>query len=116
MEKENHVGVFHYIALALGIVSLTTYAWWVFFAGTWLFDLMDILFIASGVAMIPITLIIGKADSRSGRVVFTIISGALGGVHGYLDLAFFPTTGAMMFLLFGIGLLMTASALIWMEK
>ncbi|TXT55647.1 MAG: membrane protein of unknown function [Candidatus Thorarchaeota archaeon] len=116
MEKDSHVGAFHYIALILGILTLTIYAWWIFSVGSWVLNFMETLFIAAGISMIPITLLIGKSDTRSGRVLFTIISAALGGVHGYLVLAFFPTTGAMMFLLFGFGLLMTAASITWIQK
>ncbi|MGQ4871885.1 MAG: hypothetical protein ACTSPE_07845 [Candidatus Thorarchaeota archaeon] len=81
-------------------------------------DFFGMLVIGSGAAFVGITLLISFSRSRPLRLILTILSGASGGVHYYLNtLAITPAWwGTIMFMLLGVGLLLTYSTFSWLRE
>ncbi len=107
---------FYYLVLLIGAGLLGAYFWVVLMSITPGAVFNYILFV-SGLLLVSSTYGLALAASRPGRVMLTVLSGLIGGVHGYLDLALFTDLmGIVMFAWVAFGLLLSFAALSWLRE
>lgn len=77
--------------------------------------ILHALIFITGILLIVSSLSIAYAKTRGERILTTVISGAFGGVHGYLDLALYAEgyLGIIMFAWIALGLLLAFASFSW---
>lgn len=105
---------FYYLVLLLGMGFLGVYFWIILTASIANIVVYLILLMSAFVATTS-TMGLAASKSRSGRLGLTMLSGFVGGIHGYLDIVLFPIGlyGAFLFFWWAIGLMMAFAALAW---
>ena len=112
--------IWHYLGLFVGMVFLGSYLWYLLFpfgiaSNPTLLETQ--LLMVTGIFLIASTLALGFAKTRNERIITTMLSGSLGGIHGYMDLLFFaPGAGIILFAWLAIGLLLAFSVLAWLQE
>ena len=110
--------LWHYLGLLLGMAFIGSYLWYLVYPfGLTTYPGINetrLLWITA-ILLVVATLAIAFAKTRSERIVTTMVSGALGGIHGYMDLLFFtPGAGIILFAWIAMGLLLSFSLLAWL--
>ncbi len=106
----------YYVGFILGLFLVATNLWVIIDTIPVNYTVHFILFM-SGIGMVISTLLIVNSSSRSGRLLLTIASGSLAGVHGFLDVVYFPTLpGYFMFMWLAFGTLLTLSCYDWLAR
>lgn len=107
---------FYYLALLIGMVLVGSYLWLIFTTLPTNFTAHFILFM-TGVLLVITTLGFSYAETRSGRLGLTMATGILAGVHGFLELVYFPLLeGIILFAWFAFGLLLSLAAYSWLKE
>ena len=119
MGHSEESSIFLYIGLLLGMGLLAPYFWIILTADALVMNadvLMRLLLFLSGLLLVVSTLGIATTKTRSSRIGLTMLSGAAGGVHGYLDLALFIDNliGIIMFAWVALALLLTFATFSWL--
>ena len=96
------LGVYFWIILTTNIVNMLVY----------------LIFIFTGVIATVATMGLAMTKTRSGRLGLTMLSGFIGGIHGYLDIALYPIEtygfwGAFLTFWWLCGLMLAGAALFW---
>ena len=109
---------FYYLLLLIGMALLGAYMWIIMnaaLAPQYLFFKL-ILFI-SGILLIASASGFVAANTRSGRVTLTMVSGVLGGIHVYLIFTLFEyLTNVILFALMALGLMIAFAAFNWIHE
>lgn len=76
------------------------------------------MFFLTGICLVFSTFALAGAKKKASRIIFTIISGLAGGIHGYLDIVLFQEGlwGAMLFGWIVFGLMLSYAALAWLPE
>jgi len=109
---------FYYLTLLLGMALLGAYLWniltvtlapqYMFFH--WILVMSGIILIASAFGFVA-------ANTRSGRVSLTMISGVVGGIHSFLIFVLFDLImGIILFAWMALGLLVAFAAFNWIYE
>ncbi len=107
---------FYYLGLLVGMGLIGAYLWVVLTTITSGALFNYVLFI-DGLLLVVSTFGLAFAATRSGRIGLTMISGVLGGIHGYLDIVLFPPiVGIVMFAWIAFGLLLSFATLSWLHE
>lgn len=105
---------FTVLALMIGLGFAGSYMWFV--CSPFYFEFFHLLFYASGLSLIGISILFAYAKKRLIRVILTIGSGILGGIHFYLTVNLFPEVGLILFAWMAFGLLLTVSGFLWLAE
>ncbi|UCE11776.1 MAG: hypothetical protein JSW61_07555 [Candidatus Thorarchaeota archaeon] len=107
---------FYYLALLIGMTLVGAYFWYIL--DTPLTNTVShLMLFLSGVLLVVSTMGLGYANTRSGRIGLTAMSGIFAGVHGYLDITVFPLlTGIILFAWIAFGLMLAFAAFAWLKE
>lgn len=105
---------FYYLVLLLGMGFLGVY-FWIILTASIANIIVYLIFLVSAFIATASTMGLAVARNRPGRLGLTMLSGFVGGIHGYLDVVLFPTGlyGAFLFFWWAVGLMMAFAALAW---
>ncbi|MHA1577716.1 MAG: hypothetical protein ACTSU3_10185 [Candidatus Thorarchaeota archaeon] len=105
----------YYLCMLCGIIFLYLYMWFVlsimFIDPFYKMILMDI-----SILLVATSLGFAYMKTRPKRLLMTVISGSLAGIHGYLSLALFTGAGVYMFGWFGFALLLIYASFNWLKE
>ena len=107
--------VFLYIGLLLGMGLVGAYFWTILVAP--IIDMLaHLLLLLTGFLVVISTLGLAVMKTKPSRVGLTMLSGAVGGVHAYLDLALFTDwfIAIIMFAWIALALLLTFATFSWL--
>jgi hypothetical protein len=109
--------IFYYLVLLLGMGFLGIYFWIILTSNIGNF-MIYLIFLTTGFVTVVGTLALAGVRSRSGRLSLTMLSGFVGGMHGYLDIVLFPVGlyGAFLFFWWAMGLMFAFAALAWIVE
>ncbi|TFG32734.1 hypothetical protein EU527_09385 [Candidatus Thorarchaeota archaeon] len=109
--------VFYYLVLFIGMGLIGTYFWLIVSSDIPDRTIKTLLFL-SGFSLVLSTFALAGMTKRRSRIIFTIISGLSGGIHGYLDIIIFQENlwGALLFGWISFGLLLAFAALAWLPE
>ncbi len=109
---------FYYLALVIGMALLGAYFWYII---TTPIVVVSILFywilIFSGILLAASAFGFVSANTRSSRVALTMLTGILGGVHGFLIFSMYDIImGIILFAWMAFGLLVAFAAFNWLYE
>jgi hypothetical protein len=109
-------GFFYYLALLIGMALIGAYLWYIISVPT--FNVaFQIITLFTGILLVVAAMGFVYAKTRSARISMTAVSGILGGVHGYLDLALYGlVTGIILFAWIAFGILLAFAAFNWLHE
>jgi hypothetical protein len=109
--------IFYYLVLLLGMGFLGIY-FWIILTSSFSSIVIYLIFLITGFVTVAATLALAGVKSRSGRLSLTMLSGFVGGMHGYLDIVLFPVGlyGAFLFFWWAVGLMLAFAALAWIVE
>jgi hypothetical protein len=118
--SEDDGTIWHYLGLLVGMAFIGSYLWYLLFPfGLTVYpdQSQTQILVITAILLVVATIALGFAKSRNERVVTTMASGALAGVHGYLDLYLFsPGAGIILFAWISFGLLLAFAVLAWLQE
>jgi len=107
---------FYYLALLIGMALIGAYLWIILTVAPINPSYQYFIFL-SGLLLVASTLGIAYANTRSGRIGLTMLSGIFAGVHGYLDVTqYTDLAGILLFAWLGFGLLLAYAAFSWLRE
>ncbi|MFQ5832660.1 MAG: hypothetical protein ACE5H4_08165 [Candidatus Thorarchaeota archaeon] len=107
---------FYYLALLIGMTLIGSYLWIILTVAPIDPSYQYVIFM-SGVLLVVSTLGIAYANTRSGRIGLTMLSGIFAGVHGYLDITqYTDLAGILLFAWLAFGLLLAYAAFSWLRE
>ena len=105
----------YYSTLVLGLSLIA-----VFLGAMWLSqttnELFKLVLMADSGLLVLVSLAFTFAKTRKHRVLMTIISGALFGIHGYLSIVLYPEIAVYVFGWFGLSLMIVLAAFNWFKE
>ncbi len=109
---------FYYLALLIGMALLGAYFWTLI---TTPIVVVNIIFywvlVLGGLLLVGSAFGFALANTRSGRIVLTMLTGILGGIHLYLIFTMYTLIeGIILFAWMGIGLLIAFAAYNWLHE
>jgi len=109
---------FYYLALLIGMALLGAYFWTLM---TTPIVVVNLLFywvlVLGGLLLVGTTFGFASANTRSGRIALTMLTGILGGIHLYLVFTMYSLIEAIiLFAWMGIGLLIAFAAFNWLHE
>lgn len=108
---------FYYLGLLLGMAMLGAY-FWIILTASVTNPVVHVIFIFTGIITTLATMGLAAAKTRSGRMGLTMLSGFVGGIHGFLDIALYPIEtygfwGAFLTFWWLCGLMLAGAAIFW---
>ncbi len=109
-------GFFYYLALLAGMFLIGAYLWLVITVPSYN-QMFQLILILSGILLVAAAMMFIYARTRSSRIGLTVLTGILGGIHGYLDLALYGwLVGLVLFAWMAFGLILAVSAYNWLYE
>ncbi len=112
--------VWHYLGLLTGMAFIGSYLWYLIYPfglASYPSPSVSNILVITAILLVVSTLALGFAKTRNERIATTMVSGSLGGIHGYMDIIFFtPGAGIILFAWIAFGLLLAFSVLAWMVE
>jgi len=109
---------FYYLALLIGMALLGAYFWTLMNTPVVVVSpLFHWILVMSGFILVVAAFGFAAAETRSGRVGLTMLTGILCGVHGYLIFTMFDfIMGIILFAWMAFGLLVAFAAYNWLHE
>jgi hypothetical protein len=109
---------FYYLALLIGMALVGAYFWYLM---TSTIVVVSILFywilVLGGLLLVGTAFGFASAKTRSSRVALTMLTGILGGIHGYLIFTMYDLImGIILFAWMAFGLLIAFAAFAWLHE
>ncbi|MDF1539258.1 MAG: hypothetical protein P1Q69_10195 [Candidatus Thorarchaeota archaeon] len=109
-------GFFYYLALLAGMFLIGAYLWLIIIVPSYS-QMFQLILILSGILIVAAAMMFIYARTRSSRIGLTVMTGILGGIHGYLDLALYGWfIGLVLFAWMAFGLILAVSAYNWLYE
>ncbi len=107
-------GFFYYLALLIGMGLVGAYFWYTLTYPVG-FGIFNFIMFISGVILLLTSFAFAYLKTRMQRVVMTIVSGLLGGIHFLLVVGMFEVfMGIILFAWIAFGLLLAFAAFNWL--
>ena len=109
---------FYYLALLIGMALWGSYFWTILNTPVTLVNMIFFwIFVFSGLFLAISAFGFVSANTRSGRVALTMMTGILGGIHGYLMFTIYDVImGIILFAWMAFGLLIAFAAFNWLHE
>ncbi len=107
-------GFFYYLALLIGMGLVGAYMWYILVTPS-PYEVYNFIMYISGALLVATSFLFAYAKTRTSRVLMTVLSGIIGGMHFFLDIALYDyVMGLILFAWLAFGVLLSFAAFNWL--